>query len=175
MIVLRRPDPAEAETLARLHIRCWREAYAGIVPEEVLAAADLSARTVMWRHCLADGQSIVVAGFTGADPVGFVMAGPNREPRLPEADGHVAAIYVLRAWYRQGLGRRLLAEAARQWRGRGGRSLGLGVLSGNARARAFYESLGGRLLRTGNYVWDGHALPDALYIFEDLADLGRIA
>jgi ribosomal protein S18 acetylase RimI-like enzyme len=174
-LTLRTPQLDEAEAIARLHIACWREAYDGIVPAAALAAADLAERTAKWQKSLADPDSFVLAAFDEQRPVAFILARPNRDPAIPGADAQIAALYVLKSHHRLRLGSRLMAAAARWWLARGGGSLGLGVLAANARAVAFYERLGGRVVKTGIYDWHGHKLPDAVYVFADLAALGRSA
>lgn len=169
---LRRPQPAEAEAMARLHIACWRESYAGIVPAAALDAADPGERTARWQRSLADPDGFALAAFDGEEPAGFILARANGDPAIPGADGQVAALYVLKSHHRRGLGRNLLGAAARWWLARGGRSLGLGVLAANVDARRFYEAMGGRVAKTGTYNWGGHQLPDAIYVFDDLARLG---
>jgi GNAT superfamily N-acetyltransferase len=173
--VYRKPTPEEAAAMARLHIACWREAYGAMVPAAILANADLAQRTAAWLRHLADDQAFVLAGFEENEPRGFIISQPNRDPATAGADGQVAALYVAASHYRRGIGRALMVAAANWWRARGGRVLGLGVLVGNARARAFYESLGGRHAQTGNYMWDGHAVPHAIYLFEDLDRLGALS
>jgi ribosomal protein S18 acetylase RimI-like enzyme len=171
----RKPWPEEAAAMARLHIACWREAYGAMVPPEILVNADLDQRTAAWLRHLADAETFVLAAFAGNEPVGFIIAHPNRDPATAGADGQIAALYVAAAHYRRGIGRRLMATAANWWRAQGGQVLGLGVLVDNGRARAFYESLGGRHSQTGNYMWDGHAVPHAIYLFEELARLGALS
>ena len=174
-IRLARPLPHEAGDLAALHVACWREAYAGIVPQEILAPATASTRLAMWTAALANPDQIATAAYDGAEPVGFILAGPPLEPPFEGVDGQIPAFYIRASHYRRGIGRRLLADAAARWLARGGHSLTLGVLAGNVRARAFYEALGARLVRTGTYDWDGVPLPDAIYVFEPLEALGRLS
>ncbi|MFT3987474.1 GNAT family N-acetyltransferase [Aestuariivirga sp.] len=170
-ILFRTPQFAEAEEMARLHIACWREAYRGIVPEDALEKANVSERTSMWLQRLADSAVFVLAAYDDDIPVGFIMAGPNRDPAVPLADGQIGVLYILKSHYRLGLGRALMGKAAGWWLGQGGTSLGLGVLSENARAMAFYTRMGGRIIRTGTFNWDGHALSDAIFLFDDLEAL----
>jgi ribosomal protein S18 acetylase RimI-like enzyme len=105
---------------------------------------------------------------------GFVNLGAPSEILFPGMDGHIAALYILQAFQRQGLGRRLLGAAAGEWLSRGGISMALGVLAENHQARKFYESLGAKLVHTGTYEWEGHPLDDAIYVFENLAELAAI-
>jgi ribosomal protein S18 acetylase RimI-like enzyme len=173
-VELRAPAGNEAEAIALLHIACWREAYAGIVPGEALAGVDPDERARKWRTSIADPDSLVRAAYEGAVPVGLVLAHPANDPRLTGCDGQIAALYVAASHYRLKLGSRLMAEAARWWLARGGRSLGLGVLAANTRAVAFYERLGGRVVATGTYHWGGADIPDVLYVFDDLAALAAL-
>ena len=161
--------------MAALHVACWREAYRGIVPDAILDTVDMAERENIWNGILTASDNFVEAAFRDGVPVGFITASENRDPAVLEADGHVRAIYVLARAQRQGIGRRLMADAAVWWLNKGGRALGLGVLSGNARAMAFYDALGGRITRRGTYAWRGHDLPDASYVFENLGALAALA
>lgn len=170
-IALRRPVIEEAEAIARLHIACWQEAYAGIVPAEVLATSDLAERTAKWRQSIADPDSFAFAAFDDAEPVALVLARGRSEPDAADGEGEIGALYVRASHYRMKLGTQLMAAAARWWRDRGGRSLRLGVLTENARAVAFYERIGGRLVKTTTFAWSGADLPHLIYAYDDLAAL----
>jgi ribosomal protein S18 acetylase RimI-like enzyme len=174
-VALRAPAVDEAEAIARLHIACWREAYAGIVPAEALANADLAERTEKWRRSITDPDSFALVAFAGAEPVALVLARPASEPDAPEGEGAIAALYVRASHYRLKLGSRLMAAAARWWRARGGRTLRLGVLAENPRAIAFYERMGGRAVERTTYAWGGADLPHIIYVFDDLAALAAMA
>jgi ribosomal protein S18 acetylase RimI-like enzyme len=174
-VELRAPEIDEAEAIARLHIACWREAYAGIVPAEALAKADVAERTDKWRQSIADPQSFVLVAFAGAEPVGFVLARASTEADAGQGEGAIAALYVRASHYRLKLGTRLMVAAARWWLARGGRSLRLGVLAENPRAIAFYERMGGRVVKTTTYAWGGADLPHLIYVYDDLAALAAMA
>ncbi len=170
-----RPDESVAVQLAAANITCWRQAYAAIVPPEILAKADLEEQSVKWKGILGDSGRVVFAATTMEGEVaGFVVAGRPTESLVDGVDGHIAALYILAQFHRRGLGRLLLAAVAKEWIARGGHSLSFGVLAENTQARHFYESLGARLVRTSTYEWDGHPLPDAIYIFEDIAELAAL-
>jgi ribosomal protein S18 acetylase RimI-like enzyme len=174
-IAYRRPGLGQAREMAALHIACWREAYPDFVPAAILDAADIDQRTEVWGKILGDENRLVTAAYDGNAPAGFITAGspvgPAGQPRaefFDGQDGHIHAIYVLRAYSRQGIGRSLMSAAAAWWLGQGGTSLALGVLAENRPARRFYEALGARLVKTGTFNWHGFDLPDAIYVFDDL-------
>lgn len=169
-----KPDESLAEELATVHIACWHEAYRAIVPANVLQATKLEQHTAKWQGFMADAESIIFAASTAENAiVGFISAGTSTEILWGGMDGHIRALYILRAHHRQGLGRRLLGAAAHEWLARGGRSLTLGVLAENHQARRFYETLGAKLVRTGTHEWEGCQLDDAIYVFENLPELAK--
>jgi ribosomal protein S18 acetylase RimI-like enzyme len=170
-MIFRRPAPDEAEAMAALHVQCWREAYTAIVPQDVAATFDAGRMVERWREHIENLDRFLVAAFDDGIPAGFINQGRSVEKIFPEMDGHIAAIYVLQSHYRQGIGRKLIGMAAQDWQSKGGHSIALGVLSENVRARSFYESLGAKFVRDGNFEWAGHQLPDCIYVFEDLPAL----
>jgi ribosomal protein S18 acetylase RimI-like enzyme len=168
----RRPLPTEAAAMARLHVQCWQESYAEIMPAEVLAKHDFASRLAMWQSLLADETAIVAAAFDGGSAVGFAIAGSNREKRFAAFDGQLMALYVARRFQTRGIGRGLMARAAQQWLGRGGRSLLIEVLADNVSVCRFYERLGGRFL--GVVHGEGRSLSDAYYVVDDLAKFDKV-
>jgi len=174
VIHYRKPRPDEAEAFAALHVQCWREAYADILPRELLASFSTQSRLPMWQAALVNPERFVLGAYADGTPLGFVMSGPSVEKHIPEQDGHLWALYIAAAQHRQGLGRVLVSTAAQHWLDRGGSTMTIGVLKENKRARAFYESLGAKLLKYNTYSWSGFDLPDCLYIWDDLAKIAKV-
>jgi ribosomal protein S18 acetylase RimI-like enzyme len=175
MISFRRPLNDEAAAMAKLYVQCWREAYAPIVPPDLVARFDVAHMIVRWQEHVQKPERFIQAAYDGEQPIAFVNSGSPVEKIHDEMDGHIAALYVAQSHYRLGLGRKLMAFAAADWSARGGHSITLGVLAANQRARAFYEAMGGRMVKTGHYDWHGHQLEDAIYVFEDLPRLAASA
>lgn len=82
-------------------------------------------------------------------PAGFVSYGrlktppPGSSPIRPLYSAEIYGLYLLPAYYRQGLGTRLMAEAAQQLRAMKHKSLCLWVIEKNNRAVSFYKERGG--------------------------------
>ena len=169
------PSSEYAETIARLHVTSWRETYTGMIPAGILENGDMADRTARWKGYLDTVGAPTYLARVDGEAAGFIRAGPVREPVAENADGHIFALYVLRRFHRQGIGRSLMALAARDWLRRGGRALSVGVLTANTGARAFYEALGARFVHDEDYEWDGYSLPESIYILERLEDLARFA
>jgi ribosomal protein S18 acetylase RimI-like enzyme len=135
--------PADARAIATVHVATWRDAYAGLLPDEVLAGLDVAERADRWRDRLAApaaGVFVLVLEQDGRVG-GFVSGGPSRD-QFP--GGEVYAIYVDPAGQRRGGGSRLLVAAARHLAQAHFTDASLWVMAGNHPARRFYESQGWR-------------------------------
>jgi ribosomal protein S18 acetylase RimI-like enzyme len=126
---------ADAAALAGIQVTTWRTAYAGMIPDDILAGLSEAEHRARWETWLpvAPPAFCLVAG---SPPVGFVSGGHLGDG--PE----VYALYVAPSAWRRGAGRSLLAAALDRLRAAGGTTAGLWVLRDNARAQSFYEALG---------------------------------
>jgi ribosomal protein S18 acetylase RimI-like enzyme len=135
--------PADAEELARIHVRSWRETYRGMLPDAYLARMSQADFARRFRRALTfpGPNEVTLAAARPRGLLGYVQGGPSRA-RLP-GEAEIATLYLLREAQGLGLGRRLLVGAARALSAQGARSLMISVLKDNDRARGFYEHLGG--------------------------------
>ncbi|GAA2756116.1 GNAT family N-acetyltransferase [Actinopolymorpha rutila] len=134
---VRPPVPADADALGEVHTRVWREAYAGLVPQDYLDQLDSRRSAERWRTTLndvCDEQFLRLVGLHGQELVGFVV-GPARDDD-PPTPRELQVINVLPAHHGTGLADRLLAAAL------GDSAAYLWVLEGNERATAFYRRHG---------------------------------
>jgi GNAT superfamily N-acetyltransferase len=133
----------DAEAAAWCHLLCWREAYAALVPPELLLerTSDVARRIDRWSAPLGDGRRRWIA--LNPDPaapvnervVGFVGTGPGRDQDSP-VPFELEAIYTRQAYWKTGLGGRLLDVAV------GKEPAFLWVFEGNERALRFYRRHG---------------------------------
>ena len=126
---------ADVDDLARIQLTTWRTAYAGLIPDDVLAGLSEAEHRERWasRLPVASRAFCLVAG---SPVVGFVSGGHLGDG--PE----IYALYVAPAAWRRGAGRSLLAAGVARLRDAGATTAGLWVLRDNARARSFYEAQG---------------------------------
>jgi ribosomal protein S18 acetylase RimI-like enzyme len=153
----------EADVLADLHVRCWQETYAGIMPASYLANLKAADRVETWRSLLVMPDRFVQVA--GAEPCGFVMSGPRRASMPDHADGEIYSIYLLQAAQGQGLGKTMFLAAQSDWRDRGGQALQLSVASANVGARRFYERMGGVAVGQGSFQAECQQVPEVIYRF----------
>jgi ribosomal protein S18 acetylase RimI-like enzyme len=140
---------AELPSVAALHLRSWRDAYRGVIPDSVIDARSFESGLAGWRGTFAAYPGNVRAVRARGRVLGFCCAGPvvNAERSGPWAM-ELYALHVDPELRGRGIGARmlraLLAEA-------GTKGLILWTLVGLSRSRAFYSREGGREVRSG--VW----------------------
>jgi ribosomal protein S18 acetylase RimI-like enzyme len=174
MTIVRDALPEDAFSLGKLHVRTWREAYWGVLPDQAVMRESVEGRTRFWRHHLGRirtspdlrDENVTLAQASNGAAVGFVWTGAARSSQV-DWDGEIYMLYVLHAMQRRGVGRRLLASAAASLVRRGFFRLGLWVLEDNGPARAFYETLGGHI--TGARRQQGSSGAEIVvgYLWED--------
>lgn len=170
-LAIRDAIPADADAIARLHHAVWHQTYAALAPPDLPPLMTLESRQTRWRTLL-DGPSLEHAfvADAGMALAGFVLMGPATEPAFG-ACCEIRHLFVRADMQGRGLGRRLMADAARRAIALGFTRLGLGVVEGNRAAIRFYEGLGG--IRAGSYTdpgprWRSHNL---IFAWDDLATL----
>lgn len=132
-----RPTVDDLEEMGRVHVQVWREAYAGLMPADYLAALDPTVAPRRWRSRIeepAEGLSWWIAR-DDEGIVGLTTSGTPRDEDAP-VPLELYAINVLRRAHGTGLADDLLARAI------GESPAYLWVLEGNARAIAFYRRHG---------------------------------
>ena len=168
---VRAAAPADARAIAGVQVASWRDSYAGIVPQAFLDGMLEEEWEERRRGNIGvPGTTSLVAEVDGAI-VGFVFGGPGRET-LAAYDAEVYALYVLRDRRRRGVGLRLLGHFANAAAAAGARTCALWVLRDNLPGRAFYESLGGRVVAEKDIPLGGQPLPEVAYGWSDIRRLG---
>ncbi len=123
----------DAESIASAHVETWRDAYAGLLPQEVLDGLSRRRQTRRWRRAIRKPDEELGHVFV-ADAGGIAGFGSaSRET------GEITTLYVRPEAQHQGVGRMLFCCMAEFLDG----PVSLWVLDGNP-AAGFYERLGGR-------------------------------
>ena len=165
------PTLADVEEIARVHVQCWQESYANILPDEFLRSLSIDARIEQWRQTVSDPQVFKLVACNAGRIVGFVSCGPASDGAGKGADGEILAIYILKAYHGRKIGRTLIAAAARFWVSKGGRNLIVLFMADNSQAAAFYEALGGVQVYEGSFEIAGTVIADKGHLFNNLAEL----
>jgi GNAT superfamily N-acetyltransferase len=154
---VRLATPDDAEAIADIHVRGWRSAYRGLVPDAVLDGLSLERRAAGWRQTierqdreLATDPSTALGrtwlAETEEGVVGFAASGPGRDESAPAipGSGEVHAIYLAPEARGLGHGRVLFAHTVADLRARSFEPIVVWVFEANPVARRFYEAAGFR-------------------------------
>lgn len=168
MIEYRAAGRSDADAIALLHTRSWRENYRGSFSDAFLDGEIPEERIRVWRARLADppANQFVQLAFDAADLVGFVCAYGAVDSSW---GSFIDNLHVARAARRRGVATSLMGQAG-AWLGSRypDRGVYLFVLETNTSARRFYERLGGHnggvstmethggaIVQSCRYVWPG--------------------
>jgi ribosomal protein S18 acetylase RimI-like enzyme len=144
-IVVRRAVEADAAAIAGIHVRGWRAAYRGLVPDTLLAGLSVERREHAWRGLIAAarGASVTLVGEVEGGIAGFCsVVAPTRDEDAPPWTAEIAAIYVEPMRWRRGVGAALLEQALADLASDDWRRTTLWVLALNDPAVAFYRRFG---------------------------------
>lgn len=149
MTTLRPALPADAASLAALHVEVWRQTYNDLAPPEALRRLDVAHRLAQWQAALAspDPRHGVWLIEQNGRTLGLVATGAPAQPAYG-ARGEIRHLYVSATARRLGLGARLLAQGRMALSQAGFMGAALGVVAQNHPARAFYAAQGGREIDT---------------------------
>lgn len=172
MVLIREAEEADAAGIGKVHVDSWRTTYKGIVPKTFLDNLSSDSRRDIWSAAIQRADRYVyVAENEKKDIVGFISGGENRE-RESEYESELYAIYLLDAYQRQQIGRRLTHSLVRRLMHAGFSSLLVWVLANNP-SRIFYERLGGKYIKTQQLRIDGKRLDEVAYGWTDLHALEK--
>ncbi len=141
-VLIRSATVDDAARIARVHVDSWREAYAGVVPAEYLAALDADRRAEWWRAELAEiprGASVWVAE-EGRELLGFAYLGPSRDEDAERTTMEIYSIYLEPSAWGRGVARELMRTVLGTVPDRV--PVTLWTLGGNERAGRFYRRHG---------------------------------
>jgi ribosomal protein S18 acetylase RimI-like enzyme len=166
-LIVRPATLSDVDGIACVHVQAWRESYRELIPQATLDALSVEKRAAQWRHALGNPDRTTFVAEDDDAVCGFVSGGGILWSRL-STGSEVSALYLLDTAKRRGVGRALFQTELNALAGRGFTSTGLWVLTGNAPARRFYETMGGRPAESRIDTMGGLALDEVSYVWDDL-------
>lgn len=173
-VLIRHAVKEDAQALATVRVIGWHQSYAGLMPPELLSKLSIEADKQRVEKAFADpeNKALRFVAEQHKNIIGMGVCGKLRAGDI-EGRGEVYALYLLHEAKRKGTGRAMMEKMAEALMLEGCTSLQLSVLENNAPARRFYERLGGTLLSTGFFKFEGFELPDVTYVWEDIRQLAH--
>jgi len=139
---------SDAVEVGMVHVEVWRQAYALLMPAEILAALDPQAAVDRWSTAMTqppDEIRRLVGVAPSGDVVAVAMSGPSRDKEAP-TPWELWAINILDTHHGSGLADLLMEQLV------GVEPAMLWVVRGNQRAMAFYRRHG--FGADGTAKWD---------------------
>lgn len=127
--MIRLAVPGDELAVAQIHVRAWQHGYRGMIPDAYLDSMRAEDRAARYTFGVAGAPITSVALDAANSIIGFVTI----------KDDELAALHVEPDLWRRRVGTRLLAHALTQLASSGVSRAWLHVLTGNTRARSFYE------------------------------------
>ena len=137
MNIIIKPMESDSEIRGKayVHWKAWQETYTGLVDQGYLDNLTLEKCTDIAFHW----QNNIFVAKDNDKVIGFVGYGAHRDDTLPET-GEIFAIYILKEYYDQKVGYKLMTAAIEKLSEYG--EIVVWVLEGNHRAIKFYKKCG---------------------------------
>jgi ribosomal protein S18 acetylase RimI-like enzyme len=175
--VIRPACGQDIDSIAALHADSWRRHYRGAYSDAFLDGDVYADRRQVWGRRLTDPgpDHFTLVAFCNGAVAGFIHMILDEEPHWGAL---LDNLHVDHRRKRQGIGRRLVQEAARELaaRRRGDSRFYLWVLDQNTAAQAFYAACGGTRVETalmGPFSGGGRALSHRI-AWSNAADLASM-
>jgi ribosomal protein S18 acetylase RimI-like enzyme len=104
---------SDAGEIVRIHIRCWRENFLGLIDEAALQSIDESAWRNRQEERLASGTRKCLVAHTDHKILGFGECGPVRDSTYGPV-GEILSLFVSPGEQGSGVGRLLFSALARR-------------------------------------------------------------
>ena len=141
---IRKAQSEDAYEFAACHTACWRDAYTGLVPDEVFQKMEeeQEERTEICRGYLQEpGDNEYYYAELDGKMIGRLVFGKCRDEDKPDA-AEIHAIYLLAEYWDKGYGRQMLDFALGVLVPGGYSEFIIWVLEDNCRAINFYKKYG---------------------------------
>jgi ribosomal protein S18 acetylase RimI-like enzyme len=157
VIIIRDAANEDVAPIAALHAESWRSGYRNVLSHEYLEEQVHQERLATWQARFSEASQkpmYVLVAEANAMLAGFVSVFPDEDAVF---GSYLDNLHVVPALTGQGIGRKLLLEAAKRLVATGSRGgLYLWVIEQNQRALRFYEKAGAQVVGSkANSMPDG--------------------
>ena len=138
-LTIRPATLADAADLGIIHYQSWLQTYTGLIDQNFLN--QLSAQRSQQRFEVEGCKQFLIALVDGS-PAGFCRYCKSRDPDANSLTGEIQAIYLLKEYQQQGIGRALMLYAFDELKKLGMNKVTLWALESNTTAHCFYIKMG---------------------------------
>jgi ribosomal protein S18 acetylase RimI-like enzyme len=163
---IRKAILTDAKGIAKVQVDSWKTTYKNIVSDDFLNQMSYESREQKWKDIILK-EPVFVAENNEGEIVGFSNGGKERTGNYPNYKGELYAIYILKDYQRNGLGKLLLEPLIEELKQQDIFSMTVLVLEENS-SRRFYESLGAKKIDTIEIELSGKKLSEIVYGWDDI-------
>ncbi|ATP41027.1 GNAT family N-acetyltransferase [Solibacillus sp. R5-41] len=166
---IRKAVLSDAKGIAKVHVDCWKTTYKNIISDQYLNKLTYESREQLWENNIPNGGVFVAENKEG-EIVGFSSGGIERSGNYKGFEGELYAIYILKEYQGNGIGKALVKPIIKEITELGLNSMLVLVLEDNI-SRLFYESLGGKKIDTVEVEISEKKLSELVYGWEDIRNI----
>lgn len=163
---IRKALPGDEKGIAQVHIDSWRSTYKDIISDKVLNNLSLENRMNHWKNAIANNAILYVATTDEGRIIGFACGGKSRSEEY-NYDGELYAIYILKQFQQNGVGRQLISKVANELINHGYTSMIVWVLRDNP-SKIAYEKLGAVPFDSKNIDIGGQSLTEDVLVWKNI-------
>lgn len=163
---IRKAVIADVKGIAKVHVDSWKTTYKDIISDEFLNKLSYESREKLWASNMSN-MNVYVAKTDEGEIVGFSTGGKERSGSYPGNDGELYAIYILKEYQGQGIGKLLVKPVIDELLSLNINSMLVLVLEKNNSCH-FYEALGGKRLDCIEVEIAGDKLNEIVYGWTDI-------
>ena len=143
-IEIKKPDIQNAGEIIKVNKDTWKTSYRGIVSDDYLDSLNSldEKRIERCMRQIQDNNPYLIALVNG-EIVGMLLYGKSRDDKYKKS-GEINAIYVLKEYQGNGIGKKLLLEAVKYLVNENYNSMIIGCLEGST-SNDFYIKMGGKI------------------------------
>jgi GNAT superfamily N-acetyltransferase len=166
-IVYRAATVADCTAVAKVHVRSWRESFAGIVPQSFLDRMSVEDRSKAFEERFsANDYKMYAAEVKEQGIVGFADFGAPRD-NIDGYEAELYAIYLLPEFQGRGVGAELFRRGVQDLLKQGVGTMYLLALVVSP-YKSFYEKMGGRVIGKQQKQLDGEVFDVLIYGWDRL-------
>lgn len=166
---IRKAVLSDAKGIAKVHVDSWKTTYKNIVSGQYLNNLTYESRDRLWENNIPNG-GVYVAENKEGEIVGFSSGGLERSGNYHGFEGELYAIYILKEYQGNGIGKALVKPIIEEITELGLNSMLVLVLKDNI-SRLFYESLGGKKIDSVEVEISEKKLTEIVYGWEDIRNI----
>ncbi|MEH7049972.1 GNAT family N-acetyltransferase [Bacillus pseudomycoides] len=148
-ITIRKATEKDIKGIAKVHVDSWKITYKGIIYDEIIDNATYESREKQWENIFKQAvgnEYRYVAETFDQKIIGFIDGGHERTGKY-NCDGELYAIYLLKEYQGNKLGKRLFQELVSEFIKNDMSSVLVWVVSSNP-SKLFYEKFRPELIDT---------------------------